>query len=102
MQETEGPSYSYQWESSCQSYAQVSEELKSPLRSEIEFRLAVTALRDYVTTEDPCFAYNFVKDVLREERERDEDGREENDKNEGILFKEVIFKWQLKHEAIDM
>ncbi|KAK9977903.1 hypothetical protein ABG768_019686 [Culter alburnus] len=90
VQETEGPSYSYQWESSCQSYAQVSEELKSPLRSEIEFRLAVTALRDYVTTEDPCFAYSFVKDVLREERERDEDEREESDKNEGILFKEGL------------
>lgn len=89
VQETEGPSYSYQWES-CQSYAQESEELKSPLRSEIEFRLAVTALRDYVTTEDPCFAYSFVKDVLREERERDEDEREESDKNEGILFKEGL------------
>ncbi|XDV12828.1 hypothetical protein PO909_001397 [Leuciscus waleckii] len=89
VQETEGPSCSYQWETSCQSYALESEELKSPLRSKIEF-LAVTALRDYVTTEDPCFAYSFFKDVLREERERDEDEREESDKNEGILFKEGL------------
>lgn len=99
MQETEGPSYSYQCEShwtslprlsSCKSYCQESEELKSPLRSETECPLAVIALRNFVTSEDRCFAYGFVKDVLREERERDEDETEESDKNEGILFKEVI------------
>lgn len=89
MQETEGPPCFYRCDTSPQSYALESEELKSPLRSKIEF-LAVTALRDYVTTEDPCFAYSFFKDVLREERERNEDEREESDKNEGILFKEVI------------
>ncbi len=99
MQETEGPSFSYRCEShwnslprlsSCKSYSQESEELKSPLRSETECPLAVTALRNFVTSEDRCFAYGFVKEVLREERERDEDEREESDKNEGILFKEVI------------
>lgn len=90
VQETEAPSYPYQWEarqtsfpspSSCQSYTQ---------ESETECPLAVTALRDYVTTEDRCFAYGFVKDVVREDRERDEDEREESDKNEGILFKEGL------------
>ncbi|KAI7803336.1 mitogen-activated protein kinase kinase kinase 14 [Triplophysa rosa] len=90
VQETEAPSYSYQCEarqtsfsrlSSCQSYTQ---------ESETECPLAITALRDYVTTEDRCFAYGFVKDVLREDRERDEDEREESDKNEGILFKEGL------------
>ncbi|KAK7174580.1 hypothetical protein R3I93_001707 [Phoxinus phoxinus] len=89
VQETEGPSCSYEWDTSCQSYALETEELKSPLGSRIE-SLAVTALRDYVTNEDPCFAYRFFKDVLREERERDEDKREESDKNEGILFKEGL------------
>ncbi|XP_016384978.1 mitogen-activated protein kinase kinase kinase 14-like [Sinocyclocheilus rhinocerous] len=99
VQETEGPSYSYPWESRrtslprlpcCQSYSQESKELNSPLRSETECPLAVTALRNFVTSEDRCFAYGFVKDVLREERERDEDEREESDKNEGILFKEGL------------
>ncbi|RXN03510.1 mitogen-activated kinase kinase kinase 14-like protein [Labeo rohita] len=95
VQETEAPSYPYQWESrqrlsSCQSYGQESEELKSPLRSETECPLAVTALRNFVTSEDRCFAYGFVKDVLREDREREEDEREESDKNEGILFKEGL------------
>ncbi|XP_016324099.1 mitogen-activated protein kinase kinase kinase 14-like [Sinocyclocheilus anshuiensis] len=99
VQETEGPSNPYQWESqqtsllslsSCQNYGQESEELNSSLRSETECPLAATALRNFVTTEDPCFAYCFVKDVLREERERDEDEREESDKNEGILFKEGL------------
>jgi len=88
VQETEGPSY-HQWETSCQSYALESEELKSPLRRKIE-SLALTALRDYVTTEEPYFVHCFFKDVLREEKERDGDEREESDKNEGILFKEVI------------
>ncbi|KAK2916521.1 hypothetical protein Q8A67_000895 [Cirrhinus molitorella] len=99
VQETEAPSYPYQWESrrtplqrlsSCQSYGQESEELKSHLRSETECPLAVTALRNFVTSEDRCFAYGFVKDVLREDRERDEDEREESEKNEGILFKEGL------------
>ncbi|XP_051572759.1 mitogen-activated protein kinase kinase kinase 14-like [Myxocyprinus asiaticus] len=99
VQETEGPSYSYHWESrrtsltrisSCQSYDHESKELKSLLRSETECPLAVTALRDYVTTEDRCFVYSFIKDVVREERERAEDEREESDKNEGILFKEGL------------
>ncbi|XP_059414440.1 mitogen-activated protein kinase kinase kinase 14-like isoform X3 [Carassius carassius] len=99
VQETEGPSDSYQWEpqrtslqslSSCQSFGQESEELSSPLRSETECPLVYTALRNFVTTEGRCFAYGFVKDVLREERERDEDDREESDKNEGILFKEGL------------
>ncbi|XP_043091056.1 mitogen-activated protein kinase kinase kinase 14 isoform X2 [Puntigrus tetrazona] len=95
VQETEGPSYSYLWESlpkvsSCQSYGQESGELKSPLRSETECPLAVTALRNFVTSEERCFAYGFVKDVLREERERDEDEREDSEKNEGILFKEGL------------
>ncbi|XP_067274929.1 mitogen-activated protein kinase kinase kinase 14 [Pseudorasbora parva] len=87
VQETEGPSYPYQLES-YQSYVLEHEELKSPLRSENP--LLVTALRGYVTTEDRCSAYSFVKDVLREERERDEDESEESDKNEGILFKEGL------------
>lgn len=91
VQETEAPSYPHQWPaqqtsfprpSSCQSYTQ---------ESETECPLAVTALRDYVTTEDRYFAHGFVKDVAREYREREEDEREESDKNEGILFKEVIF-----------
>uniref|UniRef100_A0A8C1XY57 Mitogen-activated protein kinase kinase kinase 14a n=1 Tax=Cyprinus carpio TaxID=7962 RepID=A0A8C1XY57_CYPCA len=99
VQETEGPSNSYQWESRrtslprlscCQSYSQESEELQSPLRSETECSLACTALRNLVTSEDRCFAYGFVNNVLREERERDEDEREESDKNEGILFKEGL------------
>lgn len=97
VQETEGPSDSHQWESQrtsflspSQSYTEESEEPKSQLRSEIECSLAVTALRDYVTTEDPCFAYGFVKDVQRQERERDEDERDDSDKNEGILFKEGL------------
>lgn len=97
IQETEGPSDSHQWESQqtsffspSQSYAEESEELKSQLRSEIECSLAVTALRDYVTTEEPCFAYGFVKDVVRQKREKDEDEREDSDKNEGILFKEGL------------
>uniref|UniRef100_A0A8C1DSK9 Mitogen-activated protein kinase kinase kinase 14a n=2 Tax=Cyprinus carpio TaxID=7962 RepID=A0A8C1DSK9_CYPCA len=93
VQETEGPSDSYQWEpqrtslqslSSCQSFGD------SPLRSETECSLVYTALRNFVTTEGCCFAYGFVKDVMREERERDEDEREESDKNEGILFKEGL------------
>ncbi|KAG1968440.1 mitogen-activated protein kinase kinase kinase [Pimephales promelas] len=88
VQETEGPSY-HQWETSCQSYALESEELKSPLRRKIE-SLALTALRDYVTTEEPYFVHCFFKDVLREEKERDGDEREESDKNEGILFKEGL------------
>lgn len=100
VQETEAPSYPYQWEarqtsfprpSSCQSYTQ---------ESETECPLAVTALRDYVTTEDRCFAYGFVKDVVREDRERDEDEREESDKNEGILFKQVILNTP-RHVEID-
>ncbi|XP_059413810.1 mitogen-activated protein kinase kinase kinase 14-like isoform X1 [Carassius carassius] len=99
VQETEGPSNSYEWESRrtslprlscCQSYSQESEELKSPLRSETECPLACMALRNYVTSEDRCFAYGFVTDLLREERERDEDDREESDKNEGILFKKGL------------
>lgn len=88
MQETEGPSC-HRWETSCQSYALESEELNSPVRRKFEF-LPVTFLRNYVTTEDRDLAYSFFKDVLREERERNEDEREESDKNEGILFKEVI------------
>lgn len=59
------------------------------MRRKFEF-LPVTFLRNYVTTEDRDLAYSFFKDVLREERERNEDEREESDKNEGILFKEVI------------
>ncbi|XP_051996146.1 mitogen-activated protein kinase kinase kinase 14-like [Xyrauchen texanus] len=100
VQETEGPSYSYHLESrqtsltgisSCQSYDHESKELKSLLISETECPLAVTAaLRNYVTKEDPCFVYSFIKDVVREERARAEDEREESDKNEGILFKEGL------------
>lgn len=90
VQETEAPSFSHPWPaqqtsfpgpSSCQSYTQ---------ESEIECPLAVSALRDYVTTEDRCFAHGFVKDVMKEYRETEEDEREESDKNEGILFKEGL------------
>lgn len=86
VQETEAPSYPYQWEARQTSFPSPSYAQES----ESECPLAVTALRDYVTTEDRCFAYGFVKDVVREDREMDEDEREKSKKNEGILFKEVI------------
>ncbi|TRY84058.1 hypothetical protein DNTS_014927 [Danionella cerebrum] len=94
VQETKG---FHQWESqrssissSSQSFAEETEEPEGPLRSETECPLAVRALRGYVTTEDCCFAKGLVEDIVREERERDEDEIEESDKNEGILFKKGL------------
>ncbi|XP_062840843.1 mitogen-activated protein kinase kinase kinase 14 [Trichomycterus rosablanca] len=72
-----------------------SEEPDSPLISEAQCSLALTGLRRNVTSSERSYASSFVKQMVRdwkdkEEEEQSEEERETSDTNEGIFFKEEL------------
>lgn len=82
------------------SYGQESEcspDPGSPLVSETTCSLALAGLRYNVSQAECSFAPAFAKQMVRDVKDTAEDGEEgteESDTNEGILFKEVRFPKQ--------